>query len=356
MRSTQYQIRIEHRGGLKAVPVRSGLLQRKCACGTSKSGAGDCEQCRGKHIHARRTVTGQAAAPMEVNDVLSSHGQPLDSGTRMFFGSRFGHDFGKVRVHTDARSARSARLVNALAYTVGRDLVFAEGQYAPHSAAGRRLIAHELAHVVQQRNATHQASPGRLMATSAADPAEREADRAADAALGGAPVAPVQPRPVQLARQTDQGDGRPGCGIGPGIPPSDCGAYFANSWWLPLAYVNNATCACQRTPNVATANCVRKFLQDRMRSTSWWLKALAASQKPMELNPLTHPSYIAFVQAALTPGIYRDHVDAYSSCCCPSGPASYPSWIGVTTVPLPCPTVGWAINKFGSCHGTPGTW
>lgn len=71
------------------------------------------------------------------------------------------------------------------------------------------------------------------------------------------------------------------------------------------------------------------------------------------LNPA---GYHLFVQAALTPRIYQDHVDAYRSCCCPSGPAAYPAWIGVTTAPLPCPTVGWSIRQFGSCNGTPGRW
>jgi hypothetical protein len=64
---------------------------------------------------------------------------------------RFGHDFSGVRVHTDAQAAESARAVNALAYTVGRDVVFGAGQFAPQSPAGRRLMAHELTHVVQQQ-------------------------------------------------------------------------------------------------------------------------------------------------------------------------------------------------------------
>ena len=66
-------------------------------------------------------------------------------------GERFAYDFSGVAVHTDATAAESARAVNALAYTVGPDIAFAAGRYQPHTAAGRRLIAHELAHVVQQR-------------------------------------------------------------------------------------------------------------------------------------------------------------------------------------------------------------
>jgi hypothetical protein len=92
------------------------------------------------------------AAPL-VGDVLSSAGQPLDSDTRRFFAARFGHDFANVRVHADAAAAESAHSVNALAYTVGRDIVFGAGQYAPNTSIGKRLLAHELTHVVQQRGA-----------------------------------------------------------------------------------------------------------------------------------------------------------------------------------------------------------
>jgi hypothetical protein len=69
---------------------------------------------------------------------------------RAFFEPRLGHDFSQVRVHADARAADSARSIDALAYTAGQDVVFGAGQYAPGSMSGRRLLAHELAHVVQQ--------------------------------------------------------------------------------------------------------------------------------------------------------------------------------------------------------------
>lgn len=91
--------------------------------------------------------------PPIVREVLSSPGQPLDSITRSFMEPRFDHDFSRVRVHTDARAAESARAVNALAYTVGQDLVFDHGQYEPGKQDGKRLLAHELAHVVQQSEA-----------------------------------------------------------------------------------------------------------------------------------------------------------------------------------------------------------
>ena len=78
-------------------------------------------------------------------------GRPLSDATRAFFEPRFGHDFSGVRVHADARGAEAARAVNARAFTLGRDVVFGAGQYAPTTSAGRRLLAHELTHVVQQR-------------------------------------------------------------------------------------------------------------------------------------------------------------------------------------------------------------
>jgi hypothetical protein len=91
--------------------------------------------------------------PSIVREVLSSPGRPLDAGTRSFMEPRFGHDFSRVRVHTDEEAAASARSVNALAYTVNQHVVFGPEQYHPQTAPGQRLIAHELAHTLQQRNA-----------------------------------------------------------------------------------------------------------------------------------------------------------------------------------------------------------
>jgi hypothetical protein len=91
--------------------------------------------------------------PHTVHDVLRSPGRPLDPRTRAFMEPRFGRDFGEVRIHTGANAAASAQAVHALAYTAGYDVVFAHGQFAPETGAGRRLLAHELAHVVQQHGA-----------------------------------------------------------------------------------------------------------------------------------------------------------------------------------------------------------
>ncbi len=96
--------------------------------------------------------TGSAAAQAADPQALPANGsgRPLDPATRSYMEPRFGHDFSQVRVHTDARAAESARAVNARAYTLGQDVVFGAGQYAPGTADGNRLLAHELAHVVQQ--------------------------------------------------------------------------------------------------------------------------------------------------------------------------------------------------------------
>jgi hypothetical protein len=88
-------------------------------------------------------------APPIVHDALRSPGVPLDSRTRSFFEPRFGRDLSRVRVHTGPQAAGSAKAVNAAAYSVGQDLVFDEGEYAPDTTHGQRLLAHELAHVMQ---------------------------------------------------------------------------------------------------------------------------------------------------------------------------------------------------------------
>ena len=90
--------------------------------------------------------------PQIVQEVLRAPGQPLDLSTRTFMESRFGADFGRVRVHADDRAAESADVIRARAYTVGRDVVFGARGYAPSTQSGRELLAHELAHTIQQRH------------------------------------------------------------------------------------------------------------------------------------------------------------------------------------------------------------
>jgi hypothetical protein len=95
----------------------------------------------------------QMTMPPVVREVLESPGEPLDAATRGFMGSRFGHDFSKVRVHADDKASESARALNALAYMVGKDVVFGAGQYTPGTKEGQLLLTHELTHVLQQDTA-----------------------------------------------------------------------------------------------------------------------------------------------------------------------------------------------------------
>jgi len=158
-----------------AFPVRSGLvLQRKCAC--RGSSAGECEECKKKEVRRKAAgAAGSALAPPIVHEVLSSPGQPLDAQTRSFFEPRFGHDFSKVRVHTDHKAVESARSVHARAYTLGSHIAFDHDQYCPATLHGRNLLAHELTHVVQQFSAP-QLSPQNLEIGPASDAAEQQAN------------------------------------------------------------------------------------------------------------------------------------------------------------------------------------
>lgn len=171
-------------------------LQRKCACGNHTMAGGECEECgkkkrfglqtklkinepgdvyeqeadriadqvmaRPAHYPAGGTppriqrvveqLSGQMtdAAPASVDHVLANPGRPLEPALRRDMERRFGHDFSQVRVHSGAAAERSARDVNAHAYTVGHEMVFGAGRFVPGTHEGRRLIAHELTHVVQQ--------------------------------------------------------------------------------------------------------------------------------------------------------------------------------------------------------------
>jgi hypothetical protein len=184
-------------------PALGGFLQRKCACGGAAGMDDKCEDCQQKDLGVQRFAGGPggpAVAPPVVHEVLRASGQPLGAEARQVMESRFGHqfsrirvnsvlpsqaeltvsqpddvhereadeiaqlvlgasagptenryDFSQVRIHTDAKAVDSARAVHSRAYTVGSHLVFGASQYAPGSAEGRRLLAHELAHVVQAR-------------------------------------------------------------------------------------------------------------------------------------------------------------------------------------------------------------
>ena len=120
-------------------------------------GDGECEACKRKRLGLqRKQVNNQESSdvPAIVYNTLNSPGQPLDRGTRGFMESRFRHDFSQVRIHTGAQAAEAGRSVKARAFTVGNDIVFGDGQHSLHHSEGRRLLAHELTHVLQQASVT----------------------------------------------------------------------------------------------------------------------------------------------------------------------------------------------------------
>lgn len=196
--------------------AQGGLLQRKCACG-------GCAKCREEELTVQRTAADRArpsAVPPIVRQVLRSTGQPLDQATRAFMEPRFGHDFSRVRVHTDAKAAESARMVNALAYTVGRHVVFGTGQYSARTTAGQRLLAHELTHAAQQGLQPY--TPEQAITMGENDrPEEREADRLSVEIAARNPAPQISPSALKLARQEDES--RPGVvetqETPPGSPP-----------------------------------------------------------------------------------------------------------------------------------------
>lgn len=170
------------------------VLQRKCACGVGASIlTGKCEECSKKQMVGLQTklrvnqpgdayeqkadheqvlakpahsgissappriqrysgpATGQMSiAPTSVDRVLASPGRPLEPAVRQDMEQRFGHDFSRVRVHTDTAASASARAISANAYTSGHNIAFAADRFAPNTQEGRHLLAHELTHVVQQ--------------------------------------------------------------------------------------------------------------------------------------------------------------------------------------------------------------
>ena len=162
---------------------QTGVLQRKCAsCGNHTVAGGECADCgKKKGLLQRKAVgmNGVSEAPPMVHEVLGSSGQPLDKATRSFMEPRFGYDFSGVRVHADSPASESAQSVNALAYTVGNHVVFGTGHYSPTTTTGRRLLAHELTHVMQQ-GAGHVAPQAKLAIGAPSDASEREADLTAN--------------------------------------------------------------------------------------------------------------------------------------------------------------------------------
>src|SRR5439155_7177527 len=134
---------------VSAKPVET--IQRKCAACSEGATCPKCEeegrvQLKEKPGHTPQ-VNSKAASQITS---LRGGGQPLPSSVRTFFEPQFRRDFSRVHIHTDSPAAESARAIHARAYTAGRDVVFGAGEYVPHTTEGKRLLAHELAHIAQQ--------------------------------------------------------------------------------------------------------------------------------------------------------------------------------------------------------------
>ena len=189
-------------------PVCRGLMQRTLACGATRSLTSKCigdstDQLSLEHRPDSRAEHSTVDAS-SVQQVLRSAGEPLDHATRDFMEPRFGHDFSQVRVHRDEKSADSARSVNALAYTVGNDIVFGANQYCPQSTEGKKILAHELTHTIQQGSDVRRL-PDRLETTSPNDTVEREADAAAESVVKGGLYSPAEGHDAKVARQSPEG-------------------------------------------------------------------------------------------------------------------------------------------------------
>ena len=168
-------------------PVGTGILQRKCALSNTPGLVKDRPERDEEELTMQRSPVDQAepsAVPPIVHEVLRSPGQPLDAATRAHMEPRFGHDFSRVRVHTDAKAAESARAVNAQAYTVGSNIVFGAGQYISETKQGKKLLTHELVHIVQQAHSS-KSLHNSLTMNDPRSSAEQEANAASRAVAQG---------------------------------------------------------------------------------------------------------------------------------------------------------------------------
>jgi hypothetical protein len=199
-------------------PARTRQLDDATAAGAPNLGAGPgpplgpAEVLRLQRLAGNSGVSALLAdkeedAQSPVKEVVGSGGDALDSATREDMEASFGQDFGDVRVHTDDRATESARSVNAHAYTVGNDVVFQRDRYAPGSDEGRRMLAHELTHVIQQRSGPVDGAPapGGIRISDPSDPFERQAASTAEQIVSSpAPAAGPTPAPAVQRQEAEE--------------------------------------------------------------------------------------------------------------------------------------------------------
>jgi hypothetical protein len=190
-----------------------------CQCG------GRCARCRAEARLASRDRQEPTPVSAVVSGVLRSTGEPIQPQLRATMEEAFGQDFSRVRVHTDARAAESARALDASAYTLGSQVVFAAGRYETTTAGGRRLLAHELAHVVQQADGPAAARGVGPIASRQ----ERDAETAAQRVTAGARAG--------MQTTTDPGviQRQPAAGAPPAAAPPAAAATGEDVWGLRVA-------------------------------------------------------------------------------------------------------------------------
>ena len=159
---------------------KGSTLLRKCACGGNKQSDDEKRKSALLQRKGQRPITAaeEEGVPAVVDTALRSGGEALPEAVRNHFEASFGHDFSRVKIHTDGVAAQSARSVGARAFTVGSDIVFNSNEFQPHSPAGRHLLAHELTHVVQQSAMPTRRGALRIGPTDSRF--EREADQVAN--------------------------------------------------------------------------------------------------------------------------------------------------------------------------------
>jgi hypothetical protein len=179
--------------------------QAACSCG------GGCPRCH--NLSSGEKLDRESAAPFPAlslaNSVVSDPGHPLDTATRGYFQSRLQRDLSHVRIHTDARAAASAEALGADAYAVGSHVAFASGRFAAQNKNGRRLIAHELAHTIQQGQKSDDVTRADLRLNEASRP-ESEATQFSDSLASGrrAPGVELGHYPISLMRSDSTSGGR----------------------------------------------------------------------------------------------------------------------------------------------------
>lgn len=293
------------------------MLQRRCECGGAPGKTGSCQAPQDRRLRRSSAPSDSMhEVPGEVHEVLDTAGQPLAPTVLTDMESRFGHDFGAVRIHTDAQAAASARTVNAQAYTVGQHIVFDAGEYSPETSAGRKILAHELAHTMQQ---TAFAPASALTISHPWDASEQEAERLAESALQQQPgrAQGATQQSAEVARQatlkTPQTNAEPqyakACTPGPSNPcqhsrcpqPDKIPADFA----LAISFVERAITAMTASP----------LAQSTLDTLDWYFRDHSAQTVKQILQRLNDiKQYLIETRSTQHYGCHPDYKEIAYAC------------------------------------------